>query len=664
MPDRFAYATAFSRNIGWISVTEQAALRGKRIAIAGLGGVGGSHLLTLTRLGIGAFNLADFDSFELHNFNRQAGANLHTIGRPKLDVMADLARAINPELKLQLFPEGIGPDLLDIFLDGVDLYVDALDFFAVDIRRQVFAACHARHIPAITAAPLGMGSAVLTFVPGGMSFEEYFRLDGQPRDEQLARFLVGLSPAMLQRPYLVDPSAVDFNAARGPSTTMACELCAGLLATEALKLLLQRGRLTVAPHGLHFDAYRERLVRTWRPGGNRNPLQRLMLTFARRMLAAMRALPPSTPAPRLPAALDPRVARVLDLARWAPSGDNTQPWRFEARSPLVVVVHGFDTREHVVYDLRGRASQLALGGLLETVVIAASGQGLAVQVERHPDAPEERPTFTLSFQPDPAAKPDPLETAILARCTQRRPMRPTPLADRHKAALEAAVGPNYEVLWLDGFATKRRVAALLFRNAHVRLTTPEAYPTHRDIIEYGRQFSDDRIPDQAVGLDPVATRLMRWAMQSWVRVEFLNRWLAGTWLPRIQLDYVPAFACAAHFVIVARQPLHGIDDYLAGGRAMQRFWLTAARLGLQFQPEMTPLIFASYVRDGITFTATPRSRANAQRLSAEFEALVGAQNAAQAVFMGRVGFGPIPRARSTRLPLARLMTGTTPGTTA
>ena len=60
----FHYESAFVRNLGWVTVAEQAVLRTKRIAIGGLGGVGGSHLLTLTRLGVGGFNLADFDRFE------------------------------------------------------------------------------------------------------------------------------------------------------------------------------------------------------------------------------------------------------------------------------------------------------------------------------------------------------------------------------------------------------------------------------------------------------------------------------------------------------------------------------------------------------------------------------------------------------------------------
>ncbi|MFC1684967.1 ThiF family adenylyltransferase, partial [Pseudomonadota bacterium] len=54
---KFDYNDAFSRNIGWLRPEEQEVLRSKRVAIAGLGGVGGSHLLTLTRLGIGGFHI-------------------------------------------------------------------------------------------------------------------------------------------------------------------------------------------------------------------------------------------------------------------------------------------------------------------------------------------------------------------------------------------------------------------------------------------------------------------------------------------------------------------------------------------------------------------------------------------------------------------------------
>jgi len=283
----FAYDEAFSRNLGWVTRAEQQALRGKRVAIAGLGGVGGVHLLTLARLGVGHFHLADFDRFDLANFNRQSGATVSSLGQPKIDVLAAMARDINPDVELRLFPDGVAQDNLPAFLAGVDVYVDGLDFFAFDARERTFAACHGAGIPATTVAPLGMGAALLNFLPGKMSFEQYFRLAGCREDEKMVRFLMGLSPAMLQRGYLADPGFVDFANRRGPSTAMACQLCAGIAATETLKMLLGRGPLTSAPVGLHFDAYRGRLVRTWRPWGNRNPVQRIAIAVARRQLARM-----------------------------------------------------------------------------------------------------------------------------------------------------------------------------------------------------------------------------------------------------------------------------------------------------------------------------------------------------------------------------------------
>jgi molybdopterin-synthase adenylyltransferase len=280
----FDYHTAFSRNIGWLTEAEQERLRNSRIAIAGMGGVGGIHLITLARLGVGKFNIADFDNFDLANFNRQAGASMSTLGQDKVGVMAQQAYDINPEADIRIFPDGVNEQNLPEFFRNVDLYVDGLDFFAFDARESVFRYCAENRIPAITVAPLGMSAGLLNFMPGGMSFEDYFRLEGKSELEKAIRFLVGLAPAMQHRHYLADKTRVDLKAHKGPSTVMACQLCAGVAATEALKILLGRGRVWAAPHGIQFDAYRNRLAHTWRPMGNRHPLNRLAIVVAKRQL--------------------------------------------------------------------------------------------------------------------------------------------------------------------------------------------------------------------------------------------------------------------------------------------------------------------------------------------------------------------------------------------
>jgi nitroreductase len=345
---------------------------------------------------------------------------------------------------------------------------------------------------------------------------------------------------------------------------------------------------------------------------------------------------------------------ILELARWAPSGDNTQPWRFEVIDPRRLVVHGFDTRDHCVYDLDGHPSQISLGALLESMAIAASVHALAMHAVRRLGCPDKFPTFDIEFEAQRLAA-DPLAAWIARRSVQRRALRTRALTLDEKSALAAALPDGYQIVWLEGFGKRFATARLMYNNAGLRLTMPEAHQVHQAVIEWNARYSADRIPDQALGVDPVTAKLMRWIMQSWRRVDFFNTYLAGTVAPRLQMDLIPGLACAAHFVLQADYAPRTLDDYVAAGRAMQRFWLTAARLGLQLQPELTPLIFARYVRERRPFSSTGGMHERARALAEQLSALIGEECSARAVFMGRIGAGSPPRARSTRRELKDLM---------
>ena len=348
------------------------------------------------------------------------------------------------------------------------------------------------------------------------------------------------------------------------------------------------------------------------------------------------------------------MARILDLARWAPSGDNTQPWRFEIISEHHVVVHGRDTRDECVYDLRGNASHIALGALLETIAIAASIEGFQIRIERRTDQPDSQPTFDVRFESHQGMKQDPLAEHIRDRVTQRRPMRSKQIEPAAVNALSRSLPSGYTLALRTSFSDRFRIAKQLYRSAWIRLTTREAFETHRKVIEWNARESEDRIPDQAVGVDPMTRRLMRWAMKSWSRISFLNRFMGGTILPRLQLDFMPGLRCAGHFFLVAEQVPTTIDDFVAAGRALQRFWLTATSLGLLVQPEMTPLIFSQYTRDDLRFTSNERALRRAAQVNERFTAMMGDDVWPRVAFMGRLGFGKTPRSRSTRLPLSKL----------
>lgn len=659
----FDYETAFDRNIGWVTRDEQLRLREKTIAIAGMGGVGGVHLLTLARLGIGGFHIADFDRFDFANFNRQVGATVSTVGLPKVEVMRRMALDINPEARIETFARGVTEENLDAFLDGVDLFVDGFDFFALDIRAKTFARCAELGIPAVTAAPIGLSTGYLTFMPGKMTFEEYFRLDGLSRNRQYVNFFLGLVPAALHRSYLVDPTRLNLAEKRGPSSPAGVQLCSGVVAAEAMKILLGRGRIEAAPHFHQFDAYTGKWISRRLRGGNDNALQRRKLAMAYRMFGAL----PYDDTSARPEGCDPDCAQmldILDLARWAPSGDNAQPWRFDIRSPDTVRI----TIDSASIDAnpyeygQGQPTLIAVGGLLETLGIAASTAGATARYTAQP-ATEGPPDIDVAIDRDAAVAEDPLYRFLPVRSVDRRAYRKRAIPPAVREALIAAAGEDFRLDFYETPAQRRALARLNADATDIRLRIPEAFPVHQAIIDWRNDFSERGIPARTLPLDPATRAAMRWALGQWSRVEKLNRAPGGTTVAQLEMDVVPGRWSAAYFTLSApadtmSTPATRLATLLACGAAFQRIWLTATANGLSMQPTFAPLCFAHHVRTGHPFTQDAAMREKAGLLAGTMSRTL--HDAGNVLCMARIGY---PRARtasrftprSIRRPLAKLV---------
>lgn len=348
------------------------------------------------------------------------------------------------------------------------------------------------------------------------------------------------------------------------------------------------------------------------------------------------------------------ISNILDLARWAPSGDNSQPWRFEVVSESHVVLHMLAEGHGNVYELGGGPSQMAIGALLETLRIAASAHGKLARAERRLNTPNEFAVFDVWLDSTGAVTADPLHTVIKERSVQRKALSPRALTAQEKASLESAVGSNYSIIWFEGWRARLRATSLALLATRIRLSIPEAYKVHCKMIEWNAQFSETKMPDQALGLSGFTLRSMQWSMASWSRVSMMNRYFGGTLAPSLELDLIPGLFCAAHFAIVAKNAPINIDDHVAAGAAMQRFWLTATSLKLQLQPQFAPLTFAAYARTGRSFTADTKAIQQAHALAKKVSGVFG-ENTPKLVVLGRVGSGPAAEARSLRRPLDQLL---------
>lgn len=167
----------FIRNLGIMSEEDLNTLQASTIAIAGCGCIGGFAAELLTRMGIGGLKLADPDTFDVSNINRQCAANHHTIGQRKVKALKDHLIAINPDVKIDTYYDRIQLSNAEEFLDGVDYVIDAIDYFGLADAVALHQAARKKQLTIITAAALGFGTSVLAFSPTGMTLEEYIGLD-------------------------------------------------------------------------------------------------------------------------------------------------------------------------------------------------------------------------------------------------------------------------------------------------------------------------------------------------------------------------------------------------------------------------------------------------------------------------------------------------------
>lgn len=631
MTIKFPYNAAFDRNIGWLTEWEQLALRGKRIAIAGMGGVGGVHLLTLARFGIGAFNIADFDCFDIVNFNRQIGANTETIGRPKIDVLSEMVLSINPEIKLNRFENGVNSENIDDFLKDVDVFVDGFDFFEIEIRSRVYARCYELGIPSLCAAPIGMGAGCLAFLPGGMSFEKYFGFNGKKDDERFLRFLMGLAPRGLHRAYLVEPRAIDLPAHKGPSTGAACQICAGITAVNAVKLLVRRGEVQAAPYHHHYDAYRNKLVISRLPRGLDGPWQRIKIAIARRLYEAARQSATSLQAewPRT------ELEEIINYARWTPSPGNSQPWRVHltGASSFVVALN---------FNAASRIETLFTAGMfLESLRIAASAFNL--RMEWRVVDQEARDQLLVQFDRDDSVSLDPLFSHLPTRSVDRRAYGVRSLSSAEKSALAAALGSAFTLTWHESRRARKRVADITTRASRHTLAHAERLRANLAKVDWEQPRSPTAVPLATLNLGWFAQKLGSLARTApfLAAIPGVARFVAG------RLETRPILASAACFVIRPVAP-HDESDAatLRAGMAVQRFWLTATQLGLAMQPLQRPVRLARDKKDPndplwVDFLET-------------FQETLGQPNTV--TFLGRIGEPRAPfAARATRHSLDTLI---------
>jgi len=246
-----------TRNLGFLTRAEQRLLSDSVVAIAGAGGDGGKLALTLARLGVGGFRLADPEPFEAENLNRQAGCTTKTLGRNKAAVIAELISEINPSAEVTVYTDGVTEDNVDEFVLGSSIVADEMEYTLPSLAVMLARASRKRDLVVVMGYNIGFGALVTSFRPGGMTVERAWGLSEDASLAEIATQKVPLSRQVARLPgyWSYDLlTTLQEGRASAPSLAPGVDLAAGMTATAIVAELVGRGHPPAAPQARWYDA--------------------------------------------------------------------------------------------------------------------------------------------------------------------------------------------------------------------------------------------------------------------------------------------------------------------------------------------------------------------------------------------------------------------------
>lgn len=170
----------------------QERLKGAKIFIAGAGGLGSPVSIYLAAAGIGRIKIADHDTIELNNLNRQILHWNEDIGKKKVDSARDKISRLNPNTKLEITNQTIDERNVSQMVDGFDAIVDAMDNFQT--RYILNKAAINKNIPFFHGAVRGFEGRVMTIIPGKTACLRCM-YHGTPPEERSP--VIGVTPAII-----------------------------------------------------------------------------------------------------------------------------------------------------------------------------------------------------------------------------------------------------------------------------------------------------------------------------------------------------------------------------------------------------------------------------------------------------------------------------------
>lgn len=577
-----------NRNRYKITREEQATLRNKKIGIVGLS-VGQSIALTLAmERTCGEIRLADFDTAELSNLNR-IRTGVHNLGMPKTVIAAREIAEIDPFLTVRIFNDGLTASNMDEFFRGagkLDMLVEVCDGLDIKI------------VSRFKARELQIPVVMDTNDRGMLDVE---RFDLQPDRPILHGLAAGLDPENIRG--LSNEEKIPYILRMVGAESISTRLKASMIEVEqSVNTWPQLASSVVLGGALTTDVCRRILLDQFHESG------RYYIDLDE--LVGDKAVPKQTqiPAEYLPPApltkedllqladsyqpkhnttaiAQRQMEQLVHAAIWAPSGGNSQPWKFVYRHDRLFIFHDLSS-SYSFLDFNSLGSYIALGAAIENITHKAAELGIDCQIDYLPIAGQKPLVAVVSFSIKTNISVSELSKAIGIRLTNRNLGVREKLAPEFYEALKNSI-TEYDGARLDIVEDPTQMAELgdiLATTEKLVLIHPRG---HFDSFKKELRWTEEENKEKRDGVD-VATlgitkgevAALRIANDS-EAISFVRDTIkGGNAFKKMALKAVAAASSLGVITI----PVYSEQGFLLGGKAVERVWLEANLRGVSFQP--------------------------------------------------------------------------------
>jgi nitroreductase len=629
-----------NRNRYKITPGEQAALASKRIGVVGLS-VGQTVALTLAlERSFGELRLAEFDRVDLSNLNR-IRAGIHSLNVPKVYVTAREVAEIDPYLRITVFPEGINSSNAEAFLlDGgkLDVLVEECD--SLDIK--ILVRYHARR----HRVPVIMDTS-----DRGMLDIERFDLDAdRPIFHGMA---AGLDPYILSA--LTTEQKVPYILRILGSDTLSTRMRASMIEIEQTISTWPQLASAVTQGGAAAAHIARRIALGQTANSGRFHLDIGIDGIISDCTS--QPIPGTSPAistPRVPCA-DPLIRLLVSQAVLAPSGGNSQPWKWLSGDDEVHLLLD-PVRSGSFIDFESCGSYVALGCAAENFVLGAHAAGREVRLIpfSHQTLPGHVCTFQLLRSDAPEVEPhwrDELHAQIPLRHTNRKLGLRQPLPQDDLDALTNALHSIAcaDLQWLTDDGELAEAGELMGIADRIRMLHPQA---HREMFSELRWTGDEaRSSHDGIDVETLFLSSSDFAgleiCRHWPSLELVRQWGGGRSLEKAARKYMAGSSAAGLLTMPWPRPI----DFFNAGRALQRLWLVATERNLAIHPMTAlPYLFARLFRGGGE-GFDEQAIAELRRVRPIYERLFRVTPSTAEVLLFRIGHSEVVEKGSLRRPL-------------